>query len=311
MLVHFGVETLQPEWADAVVGIGTFDGVHLGHQAVLQRLLARAAEEELPAVLVTFDRHPAHILAPGRVPPSLAPLGGNLREFERLGIPVAVVLPFNAWLSRLSASQFLDDLLVGRMRARALVVGHDFALGSGREGDVEWLRARLPTEVVPPFELDGARVSSSAIRSAIQTGDLPTANRLLGRPFALEGVVVGGKRLGRTIGYPTLNLARGTDGVMPPHGVYASRAHTPYGVFPAALSIGVRPAVEEDGARSIEAYLMDYPGHALYGREVRLDLHARLRGEESFPSLDALTAQIARDVDQIRNLLPAAQSAYG
>lgn len=303
MLVHFGVETLSPEWADAVVGIGTFDGVHLGHRAVLERLLARSQAEELPAVLVTFDRHPAHVLAPGRVPPTLAPLGGNLREFERLGVPVTVVLPFNAWLSRLSASQFLEELLIGRVRARSLVVGHDFACGSNREGDVEWLRARIPTEVVPPFELDGARVSSSAIRAAIEAGDLPQANRLLGRPFALEGVVVGGKRLGRTIGYPTLNLARSCEGVMPPYGVYAARAHTPYGVFPAALSIGVRPAVERDGARSIEAYLMEYPGEPLYGREVRLELHARLRGEESFPSLDALTAQIARDVDAVRESL--------
>lgn len=303
MLVHFGVETLHPEWVEAVVGIGTFDGVHLGHRAVLRRLLQRAAEEELPAVLVTFDRHPAHVLAPGRVPAALAPLGGNLREFERLGIPITVVLPFNAWLSRLSATQFLGELLVGRMRARSLVVGHDFACGSNREGDVAWLGARIATEVVPPYEIGGDRVSSSAIRRAVVDGDLETANRLLGRPFALEGVVVGGKRLGRTIGYPTLNLARSAEGVMPPYGVYAARAHTPYGEFAAALSIGVRPAVDVDGARSIEAYLLDYPGDSLYGREVRLELHARLRGEESFPSLDALTAQIARDVDRVRTVL--------
>ena len=308
MLTLFGLETLKPEWSRAVVGIGTFDGVHRGHQAVIARLLARAKEAELPAILVTFDRHPALVLAPSRAPKPIASLGANLRAFDRLGVPMTVVLPFNAWLSRLGAETFLNDLLVGRpetkgLRAEALVVGHDFALGADREGDVEWLRARIPTEVVPPFELDGERVSSSTIRRAVEAGDLPLAERLLGRPFEIEGLVVGGKRLGRQLGYPTANLARACDGVLPPNGVYAARAETPSGPYPAALSIGVRPAIEENGARSIEAFLMDYPGDSLYGCEVRLALRARLRDEERFPSLDALKDQMARDVARAREIV--------
>ncbi len=316
MLTLFGLETLRAEWGRAVVGIGTFDGVHRGHQAVLRRLLARAAEAELPAVLVTFDRHPALVLAPSRAPRAIASLGANLRAFDALGVPVTVVLPFNAWLSRLSAETFLGDLLVGRLRAEALVVGHDFALGADREGDVEWLRERLPTEVVPAFEVEGARVSSSAIRSAVEEGDLSAATRLLGRPFEIEGVVVGGRRLGRTLGYPTANLARAFDGVLPPNGVYACRATVAAGEgageYAAALSIGVRPSVDASlgggGARSIEAYLMEYPGASLYGREVRLALHARLRGEERFPSLDALKAQLALDVARAREAVAPALS---
>lgn len=306
MLTLFGLETLKPEWSRAVVGIGTFDGVHRGHAAVLARLLARAEKAELPAILVTFDRHPALVLAPAKAPKAIAPLSANLRAFQGLGVPLTVVLPFNAWLSRLSAEAFLDDLLIERLKAEALVVGHDFALGANREGDVEWLRARIPTEVVPPFELDGERVSSSVIRRAIEAGDLPRAERLLGRPFEIEGLVVGGKRLGRELGYPTANLARATEGVLPPNGVYACMAKTPFGDFPAALSIGVRPAVEKDGARSIEAYLMDYPGTSLYGREIRLSLLQRLRDEEHFPSLDALKDQMARDVTRAREIVATA-----
>lgn len=296
MQVHFGVEPMHPEWPASVVCIGTFDGVHRGHQEVIRRAVHIAAERELPCVVVTFDRHPAAILAPERKPPALASLEENLAEFELLGAAATVILPFDRVLSQTTATDFLDRILVGILRASCLVVGHDFALGHDREGTGDWLRARMETVVVPAFELDGVRVSSSDVRRAVLTGDVATACRLLGRPFALHGVVVGGNRLGRELGYPTINLARSFDQALPTDGVYAGACRTRFGDFRAAISIGIRPTVEDEGRRLIEAYLIDYPGHSLYGRDVTLRFWQKLRGQEKFESLDALKIQMARDV---------------
>jgi len=299
--VSFGLGALCAEWPRAVACIGTFDGVHLGHRAVIAEGARQAREAELPLVLATFDRHPAATLAPGRRPKALAPLEENLREFAGLGVAVAVVLPFDAEMAAMRASAFLDDVLLAALRADRFVVGHDFAMGQGREGTADWLAARVATTVVPPFEIDGSRVSSSAIRRAVEAGDMGFAARLLGRPFALSGVIVGGQRLGRTLGYPTANLARTIDGVLPPDGVYAARFHAPQGVFSAALAIGTRPAVG-GGPRSVEAYLLDYDGASLYGAACRIEIVERLREERDFPSLDALVEQMGRDVQEVRNV---------
>lgn len=301
MQVHFGLELLNAEWPSSVVCVGTFDGVHLGHQAVIGRATSLAAKHELPCIVVTFDRHPAHVLAPDRCPKAIASLGENLDQFARIGVGVAVVLPFTKELSQTNAQSFFDDALVGCMKATRLVVGHDFAFGKGREGTPEWLQARIETEVVPPFELHGSRVSSSAVRNAVGEGDIEEATRLLGRPFAVSGIVVAGQRLGRTLGYPTANLARSFDQVMPADGIYAGYATTPHGTFRAAVSIGMRPAVGGKD-RTIEAYLLDYPGHELYGRNISVALHRRIREERNFDSLDALKEQIARDVAVVASL---------
>ena len=302
MQIHLGTGARRAEWERAVVCVGTFDGVHLGHEAVIRKAVGDAREAELPCVLVTFDRHPASILAPARTPPTLATVNQNLRRFAALGVSVVLVLPFDAALSRMSADQFLNDILVGSLKAVKVVVGHDFAMGNGREGNTDWLAARIPTDVVPPFELEGERVSSSDIRRAVIAGDVERAARLLGRPYALEGVIVGGQRLGRTLGYPTANLARSTHLALPADGVYAGAYESPTGRFLAATAIGTRPAVG-GGARTVESYLLDYPGDSLYGLPARVEFHHRLRGEENFPSLDALVEQMARDVAQTRSLL--------
>jgi riboflavin kinase / FMN adenylyltransferase len=301
MQVHFGLELLNAEWANSVVCVGTFDGVHLGHQAVIGRAVNDSAQRELPCIVVTFDRHPAHILSPERCPKAIESLGENLEQFERLGVGVAVVLPFTKELSQTSAQTFFDGALVGALRATRLVVGHDFAFGKGREGTPEWLKARIDTEVVPPYELHGSRVSSSAVRNAIAEGDIEEAERLLGRPFAISGIVVAGQRLGRTLGYPTANLARSFDQVTPAHGIYGGYATTPHGTFRAAVSIGVKPAVGGKD-QTIEAFLLDYPGHELYGRNISVSLHRRIREERNFESLEALRQQIARDVAVVASL---------
>ena len=197
MQLHFGLERCAAQWKRAVGCVGTFDGLHLGHRKVLQTAVAAARAESVPCVLVTFDRHPAALLAPERCPPSLAGLRTNLRCIREEGVDVAVVLAFDADLSRLTAQQFLDSVLRDALKVERMVVGHDFAFGHGREGTPAWLAERLPTEVVPALELGGKRVSSSAIRAAVSRGDVSLAGELLGRPFALEGVVVRGEQLGR------------------------------------------------------------------------------------------------------------------
>jgi riboflavin kinase/FMN adenylyltransferase len=273
MLLHFGTELLRAEWNAAVVCVGTFDGVHLGHQALIR--------------------------APDRCPKAISSVEENLAQIARLGVAVAVVLHFDVALSQMSAQEFLDRVLVGSVRAESLVVGHDFAMGHDRQGTTEWLRSHIPTEVIPPFEVGGVRVSSSAIRQAVAEGDLPRASRLLGRSFALTGVVVGGQKLGRKLGYPTANIARSFDQVLPLDGIYVADVETADGVFRSAVSIGMRPAVGGRD-RTIEAYLLDYPGRSLYGESVHVELIARLRDEANFESLDALVHQIEQDVAAAR-----------
>ncbi|AIE84726.1 bifunctional riboflavin kinase/FAD synthetase [Fimbriimonas ginsengisoli] len=302
MQVHLGVGVLRAEWERAVVVVGTFDGVHLGHQEVIRTAVADARRQELPCVLVTFDRHPAAILAPSRTPKCLAPLQENLAQFERLGVGVTSVLPFDAELSRMSADRFLSEILLGATKASELVVGHDFAMGNGREGTTEWLTQRIPTKVVPPFEIDGERVSSSDIRRSVSSGDVVRAARLLGRPYTLTGVIVSGQRLGRQLGFPTANLARSIDQALPADGVYAGWFESATGRYAAAAAIGTRPAVG-GGARTIEAYLLDYPGASLYGLSARLEFVSRLRSEADFSSLEALKEQMARDVEETRGRL--------
>jgi riboflavin kinase / FMN adenylyltransferase len=302
MQVHFGVELLRAEWPSAVVCIGTFDGVHLGHRAVISAAVDQAREQELPAILLTFDRHPAAVLAPDRCPKPISPLSANLATFEELGVALAVVLRFGPKLSQTSAGDFLQQVLLDKLRASCVVVGHDFAMGRGREGTTTWLAERISTTVLPPYEIEGARVSSSAIRAAVAEGRVAEAARLLGRPFEIQGVVVPGQRLGRQLGYPTANLARSFDGVLPADGVYAGRARTPMGDYEAAIGIGVRPTVG-GGPRTIEAYLIDYPGDSLYGRPVALEIHHRIREEQHFDSLEALKERMALDVEESRRLL--------
>jgi len=299
MLTHFGIESVLAEWPEAVVCVGTFDGVHLGHRHVISRAVHVGRQTDRPSIVVTFDRHPASILAPERVPPAIATLGEDLRQFEALGVSAAAVLRFDEALAATSAEDFLQNILQQGLHASSLVVGHDFALGHDRVGTPEWLAERIPTEIVPPYLLDGQRVASSEIRRLVAAGEVEAASRLLGRPFAIEGVVVGGQKLGRTLGFPTLNLARSGGQVRPADGVYAGRCETSLGRFAAAVGVGVRPTIGS-GKRTIEAYLLDFPGDSLYGQAVRLEVLQRLRGEIRFDSLDDLRQQMAADGDRVR-----------
>lgn len=299
MLVHWGTDTLRAEWPRSVVCMGTFDGVHLGHQQVIREAVCRARERGLPAVVLTFDRHPAAILAPDRCPPALATLGQNLRKFEGLGVDVCLVLPFDDRLAATEAQAFFSSTLRAALRAEIIVIGHDFAFGHGRRGTPAWLADHIETVVVPPFELAGGRVSSSNIRAAVLNGDMERAHTMLGRPFSIEGIVIHGAQLGRKLGYPTANLARSAAQATPVDGVYAGTGITPFGSFRAAISVGVRPTIDE-ATRSIEAYLLDYKGESLYGHAIELMIERRLRAQVKFDDLESLKEQMARDVAAAR-----------
>lgn len=299
MLVHFGIENIHAEWQSATVVVGTFDGVHLGHRALIARTTEEARRREQPAVVVTFDRHPATVLAPDRVPPQIGTLEQNVINMREAGASACVILPFDAILSRMPALRFYEDILLGCLRANQIVVGHDFAFGNGREGTATWLRERIETVVFPAFEVDGQRVSSSLVRKLVAAGEVGEVQRYLGRPFALAGVVVAGHKRGRDLGYPTLNLARSTAGLIPAEGVYAGDCRTPLGVYRAAISVG-RNETFDDERLTVESYLLDYPGESLYGAPVEVRFHKRLRGQERFASVDDLKQQMARDVDACR-----------
>jgi riboflavin kinase/FMN adenylyltransferase len=302
MISYFGLSRITPTWTSSVVCIGTFDGVHRGHQAVIANAVCAARAMGSPCILVTFDRHPAATLAPDRVPKALSPPTENLALLEQLGVDVLVVLTFDDALSQVTASEFLGSTLKAGLNASKIVVGHDFAFGHVREGTPEWLQQRIDTSIISPFELDGERVSSSRIRAAIAGGDVELAKRMLGRPFELEGIVVAGDKIGRTLGFPTANLALAFDSVVPSDGVYAGEAVTPWGRFDAAISLGTRPTVA--GKEWVcEAHLLDYGTESLYGRTVRLRFARLIRKQVRFASVEELKEWIARDVIQVRSTI--------
>lgn len=299
MLVHFGIENIRAEWPGATVVMGTFDGVHLGHRALIARASEIARAHEEPCVIVTFDRHPASVLAPDRVPLALGTLEQNVIKMRESGASLCVILPFDANLSRTTAQRFFDEILIGALHAKRILVGHDFAFGLNRQGNAEWLRDRLETEVFPPFLVEGQRVSSGLIRTKVAEGSVEDATLLLGRPFALAGVVIPGHKRGRELGYPTANLARGSATVVPAEGVYAGSCRTPFGEFKAAISVGRNETFGEHH-KTVEAYLLDYPGESLYGAAIEVRFHQRLRGQVKFDSVEALIAQMSADVEACR-----------
>lgn len=297
MKTCFGVESLVPAWPGATVCVGVFDGVHVGHQHVIKRAAEDAREAGRPCVVVTFDRHPARVLRPQAAPAMVATLGQSLRAIGACGADLAVVLAFDEAMAATPAQEFFDRVLVGSLRAASVVVGHDFAFGRGREGDAAWLAQRITTTVVPPFEFEGGRASSTRVRDALAEGDVEAAARLLGRPFAQVGCVVQGEQLGRRLGYPTANVAPVSMQAVPGDGVYAGWAEVPGGRYAAAVSVGARPTFAGRD-KVVEAHLLDYGGGPLYGRIVEVGFVLRLRAQERFATAEALQRQMAEDVNR-------------
>lgn len=293
----------------SVVCIGAFDGLHLGHRALLRHVVARARALRVPAAALGFEPLPREFFARDARPPRLMLPRAKVQGMRALGIDVAGLLRFDAALASMSAQDFVRTVLVRRLSAREVWVGPGFRFGRGRSGDLGMLQA-LGAECgfaageIEPVHLDGERVSSTRIRTALAAGDFAAAARLLGAPYAIGGRVVHGNRLGRTLGFPTANLRFG--GKVPAlRGIFAARVH---GVgaqpWPAVSSFGTRPTV--DGTEPLlEAHLFGFDGD-LYGRRIEVEFVARLRDEERFPDLPALVAQMHRDAERARELLAAA-----
>ena len=299
MLVHFGLQGLSPEWRSCTVTVGAFDGIHLGHQALIQEAVADGRRNEAPAVAVTFDRHPLAVICPDRAPQPILSLDQNLEQMERHGLAAAIVIPFDAETAAMEADAFIRTVLLNAAHANRAVVGHDFGFGKGRLGNADLLRQTMPVTELDQVLSGGMRVSSTEARKSISGGRVEDAARMLGRPFSIRGAVVAGQKLGRELGFPTINLARHRDSITPADGVYAGWAKTPLGNARAAISIGHRPAAG-GGERSIEAFLLDWPGESLYGMAVELAFETRLRDELDFPDLEALKTQIGKDVEETR-----------
>lgn len=293
----------------SVVTVGTFDGVHLGHRHVVDRLTDRARERGLPSVLVTFEPHPLEIVRPESAPPLLTLPHERLELLATTGVDYVVVLRFTPRLARLSAGEFVDEVLLRRLAMRELLIGHDHGFGRGREGDVGTLQElgasrHFAVDVVPAVAgPQGSAVSSSAIRAAIAAGDLELASGGLGRRYSVAAHVVSGARRGRLLGFPTINIAPPPRKLLPAHGVYAVRAETPHGAFGGMLNLGGRPTFD-DPTVTLEAHLFGADVD-LYGSAVRLEFVSRLREVRRFESGEALAAQLAVDERQARSALGA------
>ncbi len=278
------------------VAVGEFDGVHLGHREVI-----RGAD-----TVLTFEPHPLAVLHPEATPKLLTRLDAKAELIASLGVEELVVIPFDRDFAAVSADEFVERMLIGTLDAREVSVGENFRFGHRAKGTPELLASRpeFETRVVPLVEVDGEIVSSSHIRGLVLAGDVARAGRFLGDPFQMRGPVSDGDRRGRGLGFPTANLVPHDAFVTPGHGVYACLARWEgNGPHPAAVNVGVRPTFESGRGVLVEAYVLDQKPD-LYGRELRLDFIARLRGERRFATVEALVQQMERDVERTRELLP-------
>lgn len=296
-----------PAWPGAAIAIGNFDGVHVGHRALIARARELADAHDAAAVALTFDPHPSAVLGSRGGPPMISSLERRLELFAEAGLDAAVVEPFTPQLAGLAADAFVDDVLLFGLRARALVVGYDFTYGQGRSGTTTALRAHgsragVEVAIVAPVEIDGEVASSTKIRGYLQAGDVDRAARLLGRSWDVDGVVVHGAKRGRTIGVPTANIKPASDVVVAP-GIYAVTLAADGGPpLRAVASLGTNPTFVEQGGLVLEVHVLDWDGD-LYGRTVRTTFVARIRDELKFESVDALVAQIRADIDVARQKL--------
>lgn len=306
---------LPADGRGAVVTVGTFDGVHRGHRAVLEEIRARAAHTDRRAVLLTFHPHPLQIVRPQAAPPVLTTPVEKKEILAETGLEYAVFLRFTPALSRYTPRRFVEEILLGRLGVQELVIGHDHGFGRGRSGDADMLaqigqELGFDVDVVSPVTIGDHPVSSSQIRDAISKGRLDDAREGLGRPYSLRGFVVRGDRRGRELGFPTANLSVGaSDKLIPPSGIYAVRGTLREGTFGGALHLGPRPTFQ-GSPPSIELHLLDF-SRDVYGEEIRVDFIEFLRPIRAFESPRALIRQMGMDVDAARVALERDSSAGG
>ena len=310
MLIRNRLEDLSALGLPLHLSLGVFDGVHVGHQAVIARAVEAARSEGGLAGLLTFDPHPIRVIAPNKAPTNLLEtLDHKARVVADLGEELFIPLHFDREFAKMEASEFIAQLTVAPVRT--IAVGEDWRFGHHRSGDVTFLkqeaeRRGFKLEAVPPVMHDGERISSTRIRQAIRDGNFEAAEQMLGRPYTVSGIVSEGKKLGRTIGFPTANLATG-DVQLPADGVWAVRAQLADGQeLTGVANLGMRPTVHGT-TRILEVHLLDF-SRDLYGVELEIRFHSYLRHELKFASIDALRIQIHRDVEAARELMGLSKS---
>jgi riboflavin kinase/FMN adenylyltransferase len=328
----YGLDDVPADWGRTVVTIGEFDGVHLGHQRIVERAAEIARTKGLPVVVITFDPHPDEVVRPGSHPPLLCTAKRRAELLAGLGVDAVCVLPFTYEFSQLSPDEFVRIALAERFHAAVVVVGENFRFGHKAAGDVALLKQLgekydFTAEGVPLLVADDVTISSSYIRERLAAGDVETAAAALGRPHRVTGVVVRGHQRGRALGFPTANLETPPHTAVPADGIYAgwliqlgpadsgtdgpeeqcwpggtTPPVPPEWAWPAAISVGTNPTFGE-GERTVEAYALDRDDLDLYGAHVAVDFTRRLRGTVKFDSVEALVDQMRHDVDEAREIL--------
>lgn len=299
---------IRPE-KGCVVTIGSFDGVHRGHQTLIGDVRKRAANLDVASAVVTFDRHPASIVRPAYAPKLLTDLDQKLELIAATGVDHTLVVPFDQERSNEPAEQFVREILMDRLNAKVIVVGYDFRFGKGRQGDVNFLREMGKDGGFEVVEIDAVRqmgylrdetISSTAIRNCLLEGDVERAELMLGRPHEVRGLVVMGDGRGRELGFPTANVHVPSSILIPADGVYGGEYVLSDGtVKQAAISVGTRPTFYENGVMLVEAYVLDFDGD-LYGQHAQVRFRHKVRGQKKFENVDALVAQMGRDVEVVR-----------
>ena len=304
-LVCHTVEEWASHFGDAIrsaVTVGNFDGLHIGHQKILRAVRERASATGERAAVITFDPHPMRVLHPERAPVMIQTLAQRLAGFEQMGLDAALVLRFDLALSKMSPEEFIEKIVVRGLRTGAILVGSNFRFGHRGAGDVRLLgefgkRDGFDVETVPPVEVGGQVVSSTAIRAAVAGGNVAEAIPLLGRPFSLTGEIHAGAGRGRTILFPTLNLAPEQE-LLPKLGVYATESVVGDRAYASVTNVGTRPTFNGAGV-TVESHLFEFKDSMNNGR-MKVKFYWRIRNEQKFPGVDALRAQIARDIEAAR-----------
>lgn len=299
MAVFFDTNHL-PAFKNAVVTIGTFDGVHLGHRAILKEVVQHAQEINGESILITFEPHPRKLLFPNQPLGLLTPLDNKLQLITEAGIEHIVVAGFTTEFSQLTAREYIEHFLVKHFKPHTIIIGYDHHFGHDRTGDISLLRQYAPeygyqvVEIAPQL-IEEAAVSSTKIRKALQDGQVTIAAEMLGRPYSISGTVIKGAQLGCTIGYPTANIQVGdADQLIPAIGIYAVKANWKGQQLKGMLSIGYNPTVSDEHVIHIEVNIFDF-NETIYDDTLEVYFISRLRNEEKFPSLEALTAQLHQD----------------
>lgn len=296
-------------FSSSVITIGNFDGVHLGHQALIARVRARAQQMSLPSVVVTFEPHPIKVLHPERKFHRIFDIEDQIEQLSKFGIDVLAIEPFSREFSQLPPERFLSEWIFKPFVPRAVIVGYDFSFGAHRQGSIDFLKGNearfgFELEVVAPVKIGDVIASSSRIRQAVEAGEVAFANALLGRRFYLRGLVERGAGRGRTIGVPTANMRTNAE-LVPARGVYACFASVQGRRWMAAVNVGLNPTFVDDERRlRVEAHLLDFSGD-IYGENFKLEFVERIRDERKFASAAELTVQIRSDLERCRARLSA------